>query len=245
MVLEVPADLTASTPRAAKCSQSDIKTLLGGTSPLSSPVKKASGASPVGFATVETVSRQELGSAAQGLTMSKASDASPRPGPVPAASAETPAEECQPKTPQKPMAGPLLLPIQAVRSRREVAGFTSNRSDGGDAGAAVAAPAPQGTQAADAPSEVRQAGTEECIPELTRGKSAPSLLLPIQSVRSRRLAAERDTFGNGGGASNCEDPMVARTSTMSTCTRSTRRSVTFGATQFRNFVVESDGSESD
>eukprot|EP00443_Scrippsiella_acuminata_P057852 CAMPEP_0115450518 /NCGR_PEP_ID=MMETSP0271-20121206/41583_1 /TAXON_ID=71861 /ORGANISM="Scrippsiella trochoidea, Strain CCMP3099" /LENGTH=266 /DNA_ID=CAMNT_0002876743 /DNA_START=56 /DNA_END=856 /DNA_ORIENTATION=- len=253
VVLEAAADLTAPTPRAANCDKNEIKRLLGSISPVASPVQKASCPSPVDFDSVETAlkqgpgsaPRQELGSAVQSVVTSKALDASPRPGLVLAASeVTTPAEDCQPKIQQKPKAGPLLLPIQAVRSRREVAGFTANSSDSGDASARV----PSSTRSTDAYGEGPKAEIEERTPKLTRGKSAPSLLLPSQAVRSRRLVAERDSLGGDNATpavSMDEASMAARTSTISTGTRSTRRSVTFGATQFRDFVVESDGSESD
>jgi len=252
VVLEAAADLTAPTPRAANCDKNEIKRLLGSISPVASPVQKASCPSPVDFDSVETAlkqgpgsaPRQELGSAVQSLVTSKALDASSRPGLAPAASTVAPAKECQPKSQQKPKAGPLLLPIQAVRSRREVAGFTANSSDSGDASARV----PSSTRSTDAYGEGPKAEIEERTPKLTRGKSAPSLLLPSQAVRSRRLVAERDSLGGDNATpavSMDEASMAARTSTISTGTRSTRRSVTFGATQFRDFVVESDGSESD
>jgi len=251
VVLEAAADLTAPTPRAANCDKNEIKRLLGSISPVASPVQKASCPSPVDFDSVETAlkqgpgsaPRQELGSAVQSLVTSKALDASSRPGLAPAASTVAPAKECQPKSQQKPKAGPLLLPIQAVRSRREVAGFTANSNDGGDA----AAPTPSGTWSTDASSGGPKAEIEEYTPKLTRGKSAP-LLLPSRAVRSRSLAAEQDTLGSDADASAVsmgEASMVVNTSARSSCSRSKRRSVTFGATQFRDFVVEGDSSESD
>jgi len=258
VVLEVPRDITDATPRAAaRGDQLDFKTLLGGTS----PVQKSPSGSPGGVCFIPTGSTEQPDLSVKAVSSSEtpsfAAAAAPEPcapHPPSAASEQMPAKECQPKAEQqKPKAAPLLLPIQAVRSRRQAADLTAASSDGGDA-AGSATPRAQaanddaaGTGTGAGPSSK----TEEApaLPKLTRGKSAP-LLLPSQAVRSRRFGADRDAPGGNGGnspAAPTTGDVTAEpcTHTRSTCTRSTRRSVTFGATQYSHFLVESDGDASD